>query len=197
MTLQDKMNKALENRFSSISSPIYSLKLTKKVTPRGLSIFKISASARKVTKQSGLPTPQARDCKGAQGRAYKGLSLDLPATAQIMADWGTPDCTNFGDGTPWHIQQESLEKRRKDCKERGLNGSGRSPTLQMQAQSGMMLSGFTVETTNTDQSLQDLNQLSGQLNPRLPAWLMGYPQGWCIAAITAHRLMPMKRKKRG
>ena len=27
-----------------------------------------------------FPTPQARDWKGAQGRAYKGESMDLPAT---------------------------------------------------------------------------------------------------------------------
>ena len=30
-----------------------------------------------------LPTPQARDWKGAQGRAYKGESLDLPATVSV------------------------------------------------------------------------------------------------------------------
>ncbi len=32
---------------------------------------------------SGWPTPNARDWKGPQGRAYKGESLDLPATAKI------------------------------------------------------------------------------------------------------------------
>ena len=34
---------------------------------------------------TGLPTPQARDWKGPQGRAYKGESLDLPAVAKLMA----------------------------------------------------------------------------------------------------------------
>lgn len=30
-----------------------------------------------------FPTPQARDWKGAQGRAYKGESMDLPATVSV------------------------------------------------------------------------------------------------------------------
>ena len=34
-------------------------------------------------KLAAWPTPQARDWKGPQGRAYKGESLDLPATAKI------------------------------------------------------------------------------------------------------------------
>lgn len=55
--------------------------------------------------------------------------------------------------------------------------------------------GYGAETENTDQSSKDLNP-SCQLNPRLSAWLMDYPEDWCSAAVIASRSMPTKRKKR-
>jgi hypothetical protein len=51
---------------------------------------------------------------------------------------------------------------------------------------GITQSGYTAKTEST-----------GQLNPALARWLMGFPKGWCEAAITAYRLMPMKPKRRG
>jgi hypothetical protein len=53
----------------------------------------------------------------------------------MLAGWPTPDCANIADGTPWEIQIANLEARRARCKEAGANGSGRSMTLQMAAQS--------------------------------------------------------------
>ena len=49
-----------------------------------------------------------------------------------------------------------------------------------------MLTGSTAETTNT-----------GQLNPALSRWLMGFPKEWCEAAIKANQSMLTTHKKRG
>jgi hypothetical protein len=94
---------------------------------------KLSTDTLDVAAQlTGWATTQARDWKGAQGRAYKGQSMDLPAQAQ-----------------------------------------------------GATQTGYIAETKST-----------GQLNPALSRWLMGFPKEWCEAAIAAKSLMPTTRKKR-
>lgn len=62
-----------------------------------------------------------------------------------------------------------------------------TPNLAMNALSmiGQNQTGYTAETKST-----------GQLNPALSRWLMGFPEEWDIAAIQASRLMPTTRKKR-
>jgi site-specific DNA-cytosine methylase len=93
---------------------------------------------------TGWATTQARDWKGAQGRAYKGQSMDLPAQANL---------------------REQVH-----------------PELYP---NGLTQTGYIAETKST-----------GQLNPALSRWLMGFPEEWDIAAIQASRLMPTTRKKR-
>ena len=62
-----------------------------------------------------------------------------------------------------------------------------TPNLAMNALSmiGLTPTGYTAEMKST-----------GQLNPALSRWLMGFPEEWDIAAIQASRLMPTTRKKR-
>ena len=57
----------------------------------------------------------------------------LPRQAQL-AGWPTPDTTNVADGTPYEVQKANMDARRARVKEQGLNGSGRSMTLQFAAQ---------------------------------------------------------------
>lgn len=54
------------------------------------------------------------------------------------------------------------------------------------AQNGLTQTGYIAETKST-----------GQLNPALSRWLMGFPEEWDIAAIQASRLYPTIRKKCG
>jgi hypothetical protein len=59
-----------------------------------------------------------------------------------------------------------------------------TPNLAMNAQNGITQTGYIAETKST-----------GQLNPRLSAYLMGFPEEWCVAAIQASRDMkPIKKK---
>jgi len=58
-------------------------------------------------------TPQARDWKGAQGRAYKGEAKDLPA--QTEKNWATPQASDHIEGA--RTAKESNQK----CLGRDLN----------------------------------------------------------------------------
>jgi hypothetical protein len=140
----------------------------------------ISTDTLDVTAQlAGWSTAQARDWKGPQGRAYKDGVLDMPAAA-ILAGWVTP------------IVQDS--------KQSGLapSGSGQSMKLSFEVQAtnwatengparltarGEMLTGCSAEMGS-----------GGQLNPRFSAWLMGYPQSWCAAALSC-QLPTLSRQK--
>jgi len=74
-----------------------------------------------------------------------------------LSGWGTPRVTT-NNGT-------GSQKRSADGKSR----------IEDQVH-GVTLNGSTVETTST-----------GQLNPALSRWLMGFPEEWCRAAIMSTR----------
>lgn len=228
--LQQKMNEAIKKRFSATSSPIYTFKMTSKITPAGLSVLKISAQTPRALNKAGYPTPKtgtggpnhnapqvlagnhgmnlegmahvvmmglltpsATDHKGGKIRNGK-LSADrLDLASQLMtAGWATPNTMDLLPPRSKEAMQRQFAVARKGRTAPANLREQVHPELY--PQNGQTSNGFIVETESTDQSSQDLNQ-SCQLNPRLSAWLMGYPEEWCKAAITAHRLIQAKPKR--
>ena len=104
------LQSALENRLMQLldtaGSTLFKLTWKRKRTPLGRRYLERAASAPR-TGDSGCSswqTPNARDWKGMQGRAYKGESIDLPGEAN-MASWPSPqahDTTTRGNTAADH-----------------------------------------------------------------------------------------------
>lgn len=137
----------------------------------------------------GWPSASARDWKDSSGMATTGINPDgsvrnrldqLPRVAAV-AGWATPNTL------------DTLPARSSEAIERqfSIARKGRTAPANLREQvhpelypSGAIQTGSTSWTTST-----------GQLNPALSRWLMGYREEWDIAAIQASRSMPTKRKR--
>lgn len=145
-------------------------------------------ASREANQHAGPPapekkwnTPQARDWKGAQGRAYKGEAMDLPA--QVEKNWQTPQVgeekvcltgtqkqvmlshqVQPGWATP--VVRDSKNARQGDCSNRNRNPGQTliDQTLTPESQA----------KNNTNGK----NQERLQLNPRWVCQLMGLKAGW-------------------
>jgi len=167
---------------------------TKKRAEQRLKTGRTSLSPGNLAEQATMycrwATPVAQPANGSPGDflrrkqesvargAKMGMCVsDIQMQAKLTAGYMTPKASDGQFATP-RTSGRPMEK---------------STHLQTQIIATMsnhsscnlpMLNGSTAETTNT-----------GQLNPALSRWLMGYPEGWCIAAIQSSR--QMKPKKRG
>lgn len=220
-TLSNSLSSAISKQFlankyqaqsNTAGSMIYVLKWSEKATPLGRLYSQQQARVRPISDKecTGWPTASTRDHKGGYqgGRIRNGkLSIDtLDVAAQLagyptpktgtgganhnspqvvagnhginlegmahVAGWATPNC------------MDTMAPRSDEALARAKLKAGCS-NLKDQIPNGLTQTGYTAETKST-----------GQLNPALSRWLMGFPEEWDIAAIQASRLMPTTRKKR-
>ena len=125
--------------------------------------------------ESRWATPQARDWKGAQGRAYKGESLDLPAQA-----WATPKTRDYKDAS---MTRPPIP--RKDGKQRmdDLPAQIHAQEAQWATPTSRDYKGRQPPNNKArgyGDLLPDQQQYSGKLNPRWVETLMGLPVGWVM-----------------
>lgn len=145
--LQSALEARLLESLNGHGSTIYKIGWKPHTTPSGRQISRLRASAPRTSDSgrssalSGWATPQARDWKGPQGRAYKGETNDMPAQA-ILAGWPTPTKGN-ADGSQM-AKDASLTGRRPD-------GSKATVSLNMVAQAA----GWPAPTAQPDGKTPD------------------------------------------
>lgn len=158
---------------ASLGSTLYKLTWKRRDMPSGRTIFALRASVLRTSDNAytSWPTPSARDWKdgAAPSVVNSGRTDKLPHCVQLTG-WCTPDTANVGDGTSWDLQLSNLNARRERVKTQGQKGSGRSPTLQMQAQSTFYPAGWptpnamdTVDRQQVRPSRIATNRKSGYL----------------------------------
>ena len=148
-------------------------------------------------------TPQARDWKGAQGRAYKGEAKDLPA--QTEKSWATPQASDHIEGA--RTAKESNQK----CLGRDLNqmnglqdpeksntsgknhGSWATPRSRDAGEWCMNKArvGTKKEDTLTGQATE--RKTLGKLNPSWVEQLMGLSTGWTDLGSWGMELSPKQQ----
>lgn len=171
--LQSSLVNKLRARLQSLGSTLYTLTWKPWVTPSGLSLSRLRASARhtSVTDFTGWPTPTAsladkgvRSTLGGIREAMRNHGPDLGAVA-CLSSWATPTTRDWKSGGT-DLTNSLIRK----------DGKLRNDLLDYQAflagparltADGQVLTGLAAKTTN-----------GGPLNPALSRWLMGLPPGW-------------------
>ena len=192
--LESSLVNRLQVKTASIGSVLFRLTWKQRDTPLGVSICALRASVPRTSdkdctssepaKPAPWITPQTHDTtvRGNVTADHHYSPHDLSNQA-LLASWPTPSVHNYEQA-----DQEALEKRRRECKERTGNGNGFGMTLGNTAHSvlptasGQMPSGSPAETAST-----------GQLNPVLPRWLQGLPTAW---ENCADMVMPLRHRSR-
>jgi hypothetical protein len=189
LSLQSFLVSRLQARLQTLGSTLYTLTWKPWVTPSGLSLSRLRASARRtfVTDFTGWPTPTAsladkgvRSTIGGIREAMRNHGPDLGAVA-CLSSWATPTTRDWKSGGT--DLTNSLVRK---------DGKLRNDLLDYQAflagparltADGRVLTGSAAKTEN-----------GGPLNPALSRWLMGFPVEWDDCAPT-ETLSTLKRQR--
>ncbi|MFA5920067.1 MAG: hypothetical protein WC856_02100 [Methylococcaceae bacterium] len=167
-SLTESLVSRLKEQLGTDGSMIYKQQWKQKVTPSGIAYWAHTAWVRSIKDSdcTGWHTPVVRDYRNSLGNGTN--CRDLPRQVWLVG-WCTPMAQDHSRGGALPRPQDT-----------GIPLSQQAPLAYGEKQNGS-----TAETIST-----------GQLNPALSRWLMGFPEEWCEAAIIASRLMPTQRKKR-
>jgi hypothetical protein len=170
------LQRSLESRLRALTdgygSPLYGLTWKQWDMPLGLSICALRASVRRTSGSdcTGWPTPMTNDSPYSYGPGRRKI-LKLGGVAQL-AGWPTPQVS---DTKQAYGSQENAFRRWE---------RNPFPSLAVYAKAlGTIPNGSTAATEST-----------GQLNPELARWLMGYPAGWSSYAVMGTRSIRTKRR---
>jgi len=189
----ESLQSALEANLNGPGSMIYQTVWKPHTTPLGRQIYRLRASARRTSDsehslvRSGWPTPNAGpqndtdtkwEARRARIKAEKkngngfGMTLGMAST---LSGWPTPTSRDHKDG--------------KECPNVPLNALlGRVAWLTANPQAARITADGTM-LTGCSAGMES----GGQLNPAFSGWLMGFPEAWCHAALTARlRKAPKK-----
>ena len=152
---------------------------------------KHTASLEHAAKFAGWPTATARDWKDTAGMATEAMNPDgstrtrldhLPRQAQ-MAVWPTPKAAD-----------EQMARRSTKAAHRFMERPQKSSELGIECH--QVIHGQPARFTASGEILTGCSagmESGGQLNPRFSGWLMGYPDAWCLAALSCQ--LPTRSRK--
>ena len=175
----ESLQSALEQNLSGPGSTIYQTVWKPHTTPLGRQIYRLRASARRTSdnepslERSGWPTPMAGT--PAQNGNNEAGNNDSSRKTVALSGWPTPTSRDHKDG--------------KECPNVPLNALlGRVAWLTANPQAARITADGTM-LTGCSAGMES----GGQLNPAFSGWLMGFPEAWCHAALTARlRKAPKK-----
>lgn len=202
--LQSRLEENLKRRLNGLGSTMYRIAWKPHVTPLGRQIFRLRASAHRISAkghfsgptildlpQVGYVTPSARDWKDSPGMSTTredGRSrLDQLPRQTNLAGWPTPMA-----GTP---------------AQKGYNVAGNNDySRKAAAMVGAPIKGHGLDLIENPQparltvsgemligSFAGMD-VGGQLRPAHSRWLMGYPREWGSCGATAMRSIRKLRK---
>lgn len=193
--LQSLLENRLRAGLDGCGSPLYALTWKHWAMPWGQPICAQRASGHRTSGNdctglplAGWPTPDTGREESVESFASRlermkarhptkggmGSTGPLHIAAQL-AGWATPTSRDY------RSESASAEFNRR----RWGHTRGKPLAAEVVGEHGPTSSGSPAATAKL-----------GQLNPAFSRWLQAYPKAWCEAAIRAHRLMRMRRRKR-
>jgi len=155
---------------------------------------KATVSLNAVAVASGWPTTTSRDGKECPnvplnallGRVAWLSDNDSSRKTVALSGWPTPEAEEARRG--YQNRSNGKKGSQESMTTTVINALGDKPHLLPHGPAritadGIMLTGSSAEMES-----------GGQLNPAFSAWLMGFPEAWCKAAISCQ--LPTRSRKR-
>ena len=139
---------------------------------------------------SGWPTPNAvngdrtayKDFDKLMARKAAGRQTNLQEIVMVRSGWATPSVRDYkdtGDLSKSMVRKDGKMRHDTVARQAWLTANPQAARITAD---GTMLTGCSAGMES-----------GGQLNPAFSAWLMGFPEAWCHAAISCQ--LPIRSRK--